>query len=212
MSRNDDGLTLIELLVTLAVIAIVFAVAVPTFNGVLATASTNADTASNAIAARFTADWTQAGYTVINGTAYDPDGNTLATLTAPEAQTIYTYTAGLNDPTKDLDYYSGFPAGTNPSAGQFTFIPATGSTILSHLTSGTTYTIYIHTGPGPLVTYQATAEISTIAGTTYVGFAPINGTLDPSQLAIEAPDDLYGYTELGLNTAAHDIDLYLTTY
>jgi len=42
---HEEGLTLIELLITLAVIAIVFAIAVPVFSNVLAGAQTSADTA-----------------------------------------------------------------------------------------------------------------------------------------------------------------------
>jgi prepilin-type N-terminal cleavage/methylation domain-containing protein len=50
MFRNEEGLTLVELLVTLAVIAIVFAIAIPTVSGVVAAANTAATADSAAVA------------------------------------------------------------------------------------------------------------------------------------------------------------------
>jgi prepilin-type N-terminal cleavage/methylation domain-containing protein len=65
--RNDEGLTLIELLITLAVIAIVFAIAVPVFSNVLAGAQSSADSAQAAALASFHDEYASTDLVYANG-------------------------------------------------------------------------------------------------------------------------------------------------
>jgi prepilin-type N-terminal cleavage/methylation domain-containing protein len=53
MNRKDEGLTLIELLITVAVIAIVFAIAVPVVLNITAGVSSDASSVSSAAKADF---------------------------------------------------------------------------------------------------------------------------------------------------------------
>jgi prepilin-type N-terminal cleavage/methylation domain-containing protein len=65
--RNNEGLTLIELLITLAVIAIVFAVAVPVFSNVLAGAQTSADSAQASALSAFHDEYASTDLVFANG-------------------------------------------------------------------------------------------------------------------------------------------------
>lgn len=67
-SSNERGLTLIELLVTVALVAVVASIAIPVLLNTVSTAQTKADAASAANTAAFTAQWSSAGYTVSEGT------------------------------------------------------------------------------------------------------------------------------------------------
>jgi prepilin-type N-terminal cleavage/methylation domain-containing protein len=76
MFRKSEGLTLIELLITIAVISVVFAIAIPVFSNVLTTAETNADAATASARAAFAAEYGSATlsfdgtktHAVLNGT------------------------------------------------------------------------------------------------------------------------------------------------
>jgi prepilin-type N-terminal cleavage/methylation domain-containing protein len=64
---KDEGLTLIELLITLAVIAIVFAIAVPVFSNVLAGAQSSADSAQASALAAFHDEYATTTLVYANG-------------------------------------------------------------------------------------------------------------------------------------------------
>jgi prepilin-type N-terminal cleavage/methylation domain-containing protein len=61
MEKNSKGLTLIELLITIAVIAIVAAISVPVINNVINSSRAAADAAQAVIVIDFIEDWEQAG-------------------------------------------------------------------------------------------------------------------------------------------------------
>lgn len=83
--RSEEGLTLVELLVVIALVAIVAAIALPILSGVLASASTKADATSADERAKFSKDWSQSGFTVTGDdatgyTAADEAGTVIATI------------------------------------------------------------------------------------------------------------------------------------
>ena len=99
LKKNDKGLTLIELLITIAVIAIVAAISVPVITNVIADSRTNSAAAMQEQAQAFidkyesSGDWSfdTASQTFLGG--IDEDGNgtvTLGTVASPGAEVIDT--------------------------------------------------------------------------------------------------------------------------
>jgi prepilin-type N-terminal cleavage/methylation domain-containing protein len=83
MFRKEEGLTLIELLITIAVISVVFAIAVPVFSNVLLTAQTQANTASDDARAAFAAEYGSATLSydeATNLTSAVLNGTTIASI------------------------------------------------------------------------------------------------------------------------------------
>lgn len=76
--NKEDGLTLVELLVVIALVGVVAAIALPIVSNVLSGAQSSATSASATNKANFTRDWSAAGatfetdanntYAVVNGT------------------------------------------------------------------------------------------------------------------------------------------------
>ena len=75
--NKEDGLTLVELLVVIALVGVVAAIALPIVSNVLSGATSDANSASATNKANFSRDWTAAGasfqtdadntYAVVNG-------------------------------------------------------------------------------------------------------------------------------------------------
>lgn len=75
--KKEDGLTLVELLVVIALVGVVAAIALPIVSNVLGGAQSDANSASATNKTQFSTDWTAAGasfttdatntYAVING-------------------------------------------------------------------------------------------------------------------------------------------------
>ena len=83
--KEEQGLTLVELLVVIALVAIVAAVALPILSGVLSSASTKAAAVSADEAAKFSSDWSTSGFAVSGDaatgyTATDEAGTVIATI------------------------------------------------------------------------------------------------------------------------------------
>jgi prepilin-type N-terminal cleavage/methylation domain-containing protein len=117
---KDRGLTVIELIITIAVTAAVASIVAPVFHDLVVAEQGKADTRSAAEAVAFTNQWTASGYTVQDGTgtytgtlvAIDPAtgqifahirGNTSGTgssvpaantITLTKGDTVYTLTLG----------------------------------------------------------------------------------------------------------------------
>lgn len=74
--KKEDGLTLVELLVVIALVGVVAAIALPILTNVLSGAQTDADANSGTNVAQFESDWTAAGYTLKtdSGVIYATDG------------------------------------------------------------------------------------------------------------------------------------------
>lgn len=66
--RKEEGLTLIELLIVIALVGIVAAIALPILLNVLGGAKTSSTGDTNAAVAKFVDDWSSAGYTIETGT------------------------------------------------------------------------------------------------------------------------------------------------
>lgn len=65
--RNEEGLTLIELLVVIALVGIVAAISLPILLNTVTKAQTKADTNTTANVDNFKADWTTAGFELVQG-------------------------------------------------------------------------------------------------------------------------------------------------
>lgn len=77
--RRTAGFTLVEILVVIALVAIVAGIAVPVFSNVIAQASTDADAATDAQVQAFRDRWESGGYIVDGAPAGHPDeGNLIA--------------------------------------------------------------------------------------------------------------------------------------
>lgn len=85
---NDQGLTLIELLLVVVILGIVVALALPILNNTLGIGAQKSDQATAENIAQFQHDWTQNGYAVIVGTgsemgyllAQDADGKVVSRI------------------------------------------------------------------------------------------------------------------------------------
>jgi prepilin-type N-terminal cleavage/methylation domain-containing protein len=121
LRKNSDGLTLIELLVTVAVLAIVSAIAVPVVNNVVSNAEVNAKKTETKIAIDFIYQWDQAGAELaINGTkvfaVFDgitaeysdiPEGYALTGSGTPEDPYFLTLDMSLANPETTITESSG---------------------------------------------------------------------------------------------------------
>lgn len=66
--RKNEGLTLVEVLVTIALIAIVAAISVPVFTNITSQAEQDASVVDTDSKQRFYDQWDRAGYFVVDGT------------------------------------------------------------------------------------------------------------------------------------------------
>lgn len=66
--NREEGLTLIELLITIAVLAIVAAISVPVITNVISSAETNSAASMDTSVAAFVAKYTEAGQVTFDGT------------------------------------------------------------------------------------------------------------------------------------------------
>lgn len=85
--KAEEGLTLVELLVVIALVGVVAAIALPIVSNVLAGAQADADTNSTENINKFNTDWAAAGYNLstVNGIIYatdKTDGSTIAQIKA----------------------------------------------------------------------------------------------------------------------------------
>ena len=70
--RNEEGLTLIELLIVIALVGIVSAIALPILFNTVSDSKTKADNVSADERANFQTQWSAAGYDVVaNGSGFD---------------------------------------------------------------------------------------------------------------------------------------------
>ena len=81
---REEGLTLVELLVVIALVGVVASIALPILINTVANAQASADAQSTANRAAFSSDWSTAGYSVVaNGNGFaatDASGATVATI------------------------------------------------------------------------------------------------------------------------------------
>lgn len=176
--KEEQGLTLVELLVVIALVAIVAAIALPILTNVLSSASVKADAASQADIAQFSSDWTAAGYTVNalgNGgfEAVDASGAQIATIGGATGgngggQYSVVYAAGTDyseaytvaETMTGTPYLTINPGGTAPAWAS----SLVGKTVKLTYSDGRTFTT-------PLIS-------ASIWGTPVVGI-PMDGSADP---------------------------------
>jgi prepilin-type N-terminal cleavage/methylation domain-containing protein len=80
MFNREEGLTLIELIITIALVAVVASIALPVFHDLVAAEQTKADAQSAANRSAFSADWTAAGYAPAANGEVTVDGTVVASI------------------------------------------------------------------------------------------------------------------------------------
>lgn len=182
LNKNDKGLTLIELLITIAVIAIVAAISVPVITNVIDSSRTNSASAMEAQINSFIAEHTQAGEVAFNGTDeftawVDLDGDgvfsdpaeVVKTFTVDTSRFAVTITGTNQAPTgAAVNAAGGGNGGGNNASGNITYLagPTTGWTAgfgqMSILTPPTFDFIALQANP---TAYQIVIEGGSLAGT-----------------------------------------------
>ena len=190
LNKNDKGLTLIELLITIAVIAIVAAISVPVITNVIADSRTNSAAAMQEQAQAFidkyeaSGDWSfdTASQTFLGG--IDEDGNgtvALGSVASPGAEVIDTLAV-------DAGQFTATVAGTTATvvaAGNG------GNTSQSGWSTVTTYTWPAFSGPAfwfgtynnEVILSEGNTSFQTISAAQVGDYISLQGSVHPVNIS-----------------------------
>lgn len=172
--KAEDGLTLVELLVVIALVGVVAGIALPIVSNVLAGAQNDASAASATNQANFTRDWTAAGATFES----DAD-NTYAVV---NGKTVAQISNGGGNGGNNQQQQTIFSITTNASAGKWAY-----TTILDGSSTGN---LYMNTTPmyteGLLTPDNYTSKFPVGATITATGFAQFTETETYTQIPTPA--------------------------
>jgi prepilin-type N-terminal cleavage/methylation domain-containing protein len=106
MRQRDQGLTLIELIITIALVAVVASVALPVFHDLVTTEQAKADSQSAQNRNAFANDWISSGYAPDASGNVSIDGVAVASIAQDRNSTTF-YMPGTDFTTNSMFYWAG---------------------------------------------------------------------------------------------------------